>query len=263
MTNRYFHAKKSLGQNFLTDPNVAGKIVGALEISRRDTVVEIGPGKGALTLLLATTAADVIAVEKDKTLYMSLKEQLSSAPNVTIINEDFLNYPFPSCRPLAKVVGNIPYNLSSAIISKLVDERSKIDFAVLTLQAEVADRVSAMPGTKEFGSLSVRLQLVAEAKKLFQISPSCFRPRPSVNSRVVKITFKSRSPLFEEIHFVDFVKRAFAMRRKMFRHYVAHYYGKEAVALLPGKYQTNRIETFTPDEIYDLFLALTRFKNDV
>jgi 16S rRNA (adenine1518-N6/adenine1519-N6)-dimethyltransferase len=249
-------AKKSLGQNFLTDSNIARKIVEALAISEGDTVVEIGPGKGALTTLLVTKFANVIAVEKDKRLCLSLEHELSAFSNLNLIHDDFLNYEFPAGGSPVKVVGNIPYNLTSKIVSRLVDERKKIDYAILMVQEEVAKRLSAHVGTKEFGSISVRLQLVAEVRKLFPVAPTCFRPRPGVNSRVIKIIFKEREPLIDENKFVDFVKKAFGMRRKMFRHYAAHYYGKESIGLLPEKFKTNRIETFTPQEIYRLFLIL-------
>lgn len=251
-------AKKSLGQNFLTDSNIARKIVDALSISDGDMVVEIGPGKGALTNLLVSKYANVIAVEKDERLCSSLKHELSAFSNLNIIHADFLNYEFPVSNSRIKVVGNIPYNLTSKIVSKLVDERKEIDFAILMVQEEVAERLSAHVGTKEFGSISVRLQLVADVRKLFPVTPTCFQPRPGVNSRVIKITFEEREPLIDEYKFVDFVKRAFGMRRKMFRHYSAHYYGKKSIDLLPEKFKTNRIETFTPEEIFRLFLILEK-----
>lgn len=250
-------AKKSLGQNFLVDSNIARKIVEELSAFKLNTIIEIGPGRGALTSLLAAKNLIVTAVEKDKGLYLSLKHDLFMFPNITLIHDDFLNYEFPDGPPVA-VVGNIPYNLTSKIVSRLVDERRKIDYAILLVQEEVAARLSAQPGSKEFGSISVRLQLVGEVKKLFSVSPTCFRPRPSVNSRVVRITFKDREPLIDENEFVDFVKQAFGMRRKMFRHFAAHFYGKDAARILPEKFRTNRVETFTPQEIYRLFLILSR-----
>ncbi|MGO9480475.1 MAG: 16S rRNA (adenine(1518)-N(6)/adenine(1519)-N(6))-dimethyltransferase RsmA [Candidatus Kryptoniota bacterium] len=251
-------AKKSLGQNFLSDPNIARKIVEAMSILEDDTVIEIGPGKGALTALLGAKNANIIAVEKDNQLCISLKHQLFGFSNLNIIHNDFLKYVIPSEASRVKVVGNIPYNLTSKIVSRLVDERRKIDYAILMVQEEVAERLSAHTGTKEFGSISIRLQLVAGVRKLFPVAPTCFQPRPKVNSRVIKIVFKEREPLIDENEFVDFVKKAFGMRRKMFRHYAAHFYGKESIDLLPEKFRTNRIETFTPEEIYRLFLILEK-----
>ena len=251
-------AKKSLGQNFLVDQNIARKIVDSLSISDSEAIVEIGPGKGALTSLLAVSHSSVTAIEKDAELYQSLKRELSRFSNINLIHDDFLNYKFCADNSPVKVVGNIPYNLTSKIVSRLVDERRKIGCAVLLVQEEVADRLSAHAGTKEFGSISVRLQLVAEVTKLFRVPPTCFRPRPSVNSRVVKIIFKDIGSIHDEDRFVEFVKNAFGMRRKMFRHFVAHFYGKNAVSILPEKFKTNRVETFTPEEIYRLFLILSR-----
>ena len=251
-------AKKSLGQNFLVDDNITRKIVNSLSISKSDYVIEIGPGKGALTKLLSMSAANVAAIEKDDELYNSLKRQFSECSNVEIINQDFLKYKFPYLNRPSKVVGNIPYNLTSEIISKLVDERSKIDFAVLMVQNEVAERLSAAVGTKDYGSISIRLQLVAEVKRLFFVSPNCFHPKPKVNSRVIKINFRNREYFEHEDNFIRFVKKAFGMRRKMFRHFVSHYYGPEFVGLLPEKFKTNRVETFTPEEIYNLFTILEK-----
>ncbi len=249
-------AKKSLGQNFLTDDNIARKIVGSLSLSKEDFVVEIGPGKGALTKLISKSNAKVEAIEKDNHLFGILQEKFSVFPNIKLINADFLEWEFPVSRSLAKVVGNIPYNLTSSIVSKLVDERSKIDFAVLMVQDEVAKRLSAAVGTKDYGSISIRLQLVADVNKLFPVSPNCFQPKPKVNSRIIKITFRKREMLDNESEFVSFIKRAFGMRRKMFRHFVSHYYGKESINLLPDNFKTNRIESFTPEDIYHLFTIL-------
>lgn len=252
--------KKSLGQNFLIDKNIARKIVEAVSISKDDTVLEIGPGKGALTRLIAAKGAEVRAVEKDKHLFRALQVELASFSNLDLINGDFLEYELPNLAAITKIVGNIPYNLTSQIVSKLVDERSKIDCAVLMVQDEVAKRLSAHPGTKDYGSISVRLQLVADVKKLFLVGPTCFRPKPKVSSRVIKVVFKHRELLVNENEFVAFVKKAFGMRRKMFRHFAAHHYGKWSVDLLPDKFRTARIETFTPQEIYKLFSIL---ENDV
>ncbi len=249
-------AKKSLGQNFLIDRNVARKIVEALSISKNDTVIEIGPGRGALTRLIADKSARAIAIEKDTELFAALKQELNSLSNLVLLNDDFLEYELPLLDTSTKVVGNIPYNLTSEIVSKLVDDRSRIVCAVLMVQDEVARRLSAAPGTKEYGSILVRLQLVAEVEKLFFVRSTCFRPQPNVNSRVIRILFKERESLADEKGFITFVKKAFGMRRKMIRHFAASHYGKSAIDSLPDKYKTARIETFTPQEIYQLFSIL-------
>lgn len=250
-------AKKSLGQNFLIDPNISRKIVEALQVSRGDHVLEIGPGRGALTRLLAATGAKVVAVEKDGSLADQLREDLASGfENVEIITGDFLEYDLPWHPAGLKVFGNIPYNITSSIVSRIVDQRRRIDAAVLMVQDEVAARLSARPGTKDYGAISIRLQLVSKVGKLFVVPPTCFRPRPRVDSRVIRIFFINREPLHNEDDFVRFVKGAFGMRRKMFRQFVAKNYGKGALGLLEDRYKTGRVETFTPSEIYRIYESL-------
>lgn len=251
-------AKKSLGQNFLVDENIAHKIVDAVSASPADLLIEIGPGKGALTGLLADTGARIVAIEKDGHLAEDLKMRFSGNPKVQIVSGDFLEYEFEDRTVPVKVVGNIPYNLTSRIVSRLVDNRVKIDSAVLMMQEEVATRLAGLPGTKEYGAISVRLQLVAAVEKLFLVAPGCFRPRPRVDSRMVRIVFQNREPLKDEDGFVMFVKSAFGMRRKMFRHFVASRYGKGSIEILEDRFRTGRIETFAPDEIYNMFALLEK-----
>ena len=251
-------SKKSLGQNFLIDRNIAQKIVDALSVSQGETILEIGPGKGSLTHLLAEKTSRVIAVEKDEQLCQSLKQEFASFPYFELINGNFLDYDFNFLNNTVKVIGNIPYNLTSKIISKLVDSRSQISFAVLMVQDEVADRLAAKPGTKAYGAISIRLQLTAEVKKLFSVSSACFRPKPSVNSRVLQIAFKNREPFPKEVEFVVFIKKAFGMRRKMLRHFISYYYGRSAVETLPREFHARRIETFPPEDIYKIFLILDK-----
>ena len=256
--NTHRRAKKSLGQNFLVDDNISRKIVGALSVSGEDHVIEIGPGRGALTRLLASGGARITAIEKDAYLAGALKEELSSHQNVEIVTGDFLEYPFPPGVPRLNVIGNIPYNLTSRIVSRLVDERERINSAVLMIQDEVAERLAAPPGTKEYGAISIRLQLVADIERLFLVTPGCFRPRPKVDSRVIRISFRQRMSLNDEDGFVRFIKGAFGMRRKMFRHFVSHNYGKESVDLLEERFRTGRVETFAPSDIYSLFTILEK-----
>ncbi len=254
-----FHrAKKSLGQNFLVDDNISRKIVVALSPTPEDSIIEIGPGQGALTRLLAESRAQVTAVEKDRELAKRLSVEFAPFSNVRIINADFLDYAFPVTPDRYKVVGNIPYNLTSKIVSRLVDLRQRINLSVLMVQDEVAERLAAKPGTKAYGAISIRLQLAADIQRLFVVTPGCFRPRPSVDSRVIRIAFREWSPSEDEEKFVRFVKEAFSSRRKMFRYLVARRYGKESVSTIETKFTTARVETFTPTEIYNLFETLER-----
>jgi 16S rRNA (adenine1518-N6/adenine1519-N6)-dimethyltransferase len=211
-----------------------------------------------LTRLLVRKGARIIAVEKDHELYNSLREELASIHNFELLNGDFLDYDFAQVEEMTKVVGNIPYNLTSKIVSRLVDFRSRIDLAVLMVQEEVAARLAAKPGSKAYGAISVRLQLTARVKKLFSVPPTCFLPRPKVNSRVIQISFHRRGALADEEQFVTFVKKAFGMRRKMLRHFVSHYYGKPMIEKLTDDLQVRRIETLPPEEIYELYSVLEK-----
>ncbi len=251
-------AKRSLSQNFLIDENISRKIVRALDIQHEDIVVEIGPGKGALTNVLAEAPVKIFAVEKDDQLSYQLKKHYVANPRIRIINADFLEYELPKSLHKIKVIGNIPYNLTTKIISRLVDRRNLIKVAVIMVQSEVADRLIAREGTKSYGALSVRLQLTSSVKKLFDVSRSCFRPSPEVDSSVLLIKFKDQMYIQDEEKFVTFVKSAFSMRRKMIRHFISHKYGKIKAQELQDKINTKRIEELSPREIYDLFLALER-----
>jgi 16S rRNA (adenine1518-N6/adenine1519-N6)-dimethyltransferase len=249
-------ARKSLGQNFLIDGNIARKIVHALSILGDEPVLEIGPGRGALTRLLLKKCSHLTAIEKDRRLFDALRQEFETVKGFDLVNGDFLDYDFARSSGLTKVVGNIPYNMTSQIVSRLVDVRSRIDFAVLMVQKEVADRLAAVPGTKSYGAISVRLQLVARVLKLFGVAPTCFRPQPKVDSSVIRISFFRRRELEKENEFVRFVKKSFGMRRKMIRHFVAHYYGRPALGKIEEILQFKRIEALQPEEIYRMFLLL-------
>ena len=251
-------AKRFLGQNFLIDSNISRKIVSELSILPGETVLEIGPGEGALTRLLVEKDAHVIAIEKDRELCNFLFEEFAEARSFDLLNRDFLDYDFPDSTQMIKIVGNIPYNQTSRIISRLVDLRSRIDQAVLMVQEEVADRLAAKPGTKAYGAISVRLQLTGKVTKLFQVPPSCFRPKPKVDSRVIRISFLQRELFEDEKGFVVFVKKAFGMRRKMLRHFISENYGKPVLTNVPKEILTKRVEVLPPEDIYRLFSILSR-----
>jgi 16S rRNA (adenine1518-N6/adenine1519-N6)-dimethyltransferase len=210
-----FRPKKKLGQAFLTYPPIADQLVTALSLSPEDEVLEIGSGKGILTERLVQKAKYVYAVEIDKRLVLQLKEKLAQYQNLEIINQDILTYDLAGL-PRIKIIGNIPYSVSSQIIFYLLRNRNFWDIAVLTLQKEFAERILAKPGTKEYGALTVIFNLYTEAKKLFNIPPAYFKPKPKVLSTAVLI--KSRSePLFQvadEAFFARVVKQAFSQRRK-------------------------------------------------
>jgi 16S rRNA (adenine1518-N6/adenine1519-N6)-dimethyltransferase len=223
--------KPKLGQHFLNDTAAAIRIVEALGDLLYSTVLEIGPGGGALTTLLARHARRVIAVEKDRVLAAQLRMHFSLAPNVEIIEGDILAIdldslfgPKPgSTRPgmdlapqQVRVVGNLPYFITSDILLRLFEYRKYFEILVLMVQKEVAERLAAKPGTKEYGLLSATAQLYSKVEKLLTLPPGAFSPPPKVHSSVVRLAPSTR---LEKLHvdekgFIDFLKLSFGQKRK-------------------------------------------------
>jgi len=211
-------AKKSLGQNFLVDPNLQRKIVDAVGVEPRDEVVEIGPGQGALTRHLAERAGRLVVVELDDALAVSLEAEYGDRPHVKVVRGDILQVELadhvPSMERL-KVVGNIPYNITTPIVFHLL-RRPRPQVIVLLVQEEVADRMVAPAGTGEYGALTVGVQSVARVEKLFRVGRKAFRPVPNVESAVVRLTPLAPPPLDPEAEarLRVLVRAAFQWRRK-------------------------------------------------
>ncbi len=211
--------KSKLGQNFLVDTHAVERIVAALgELSGR-TVAEIGPGKGAITDALASRAAQVIAIELDRELAAGLRKKF--APDrVTVVEQDVLGFDFATAamqagRKLA-VAGNLPYYITSPILLKLAASHAALDAAVVMVQREVADRVTAAAGSRDYGALSVTVQMYGPVERLFTLPPSAFSPPPEVHSTVFRWRFAPRFAELgvEEEGFLRFVRQAFAQKRK-------------------------------------------------
>ena len=213
--------RKKLGQSFLLDVNIIRKIAAAANISSEDVVLEIGAGIGVLTEEIAQRARRVIAVELDRDLASLLKEKLGQYNNVEVHCSDILKFDFQSIaqryNTKIKVIGNVPYNISSPLIFYLLSFRSVIDGFILMLQKEVVDRLSALPNSKSYGVPSVILQMHASVEKIFNVPSTCFYPRPKVESAVIKGDFRGEPLIFldDEEFFTRLVKAAFAQRRKM------------------------------------------------
>ncbi|MEK7735745.1 MAG: 16S rRNA (adenine(1518)-N(6)/adenine(1519)-N(6))-dimethyltransferase RsmA, partial [Nitrospirota bacterium] len=173
--------KKHLGQNFLYDPSILRRIVQASEISSEDTVVEIGAGHGSLTALLAEKAKKVIAIELDRELCEKLKSEFNKYGNVELDCGNALRYPYEGL-PEFKVVANIPYYITTPIIFRLIESRGNLISMTLTVQKEVAKRIAAQPGTKDYGVLSIMIQYYAAPELKFIIPKGAFRPVPKVDS---------------------------------------------------------------------------------
>lgn len=215
--------KKSLGQNFLTDMHVLDKIMGAAELTEKSGVLEIGPGIGALTERLAEVAHKVVAIEIDQRLVPVLNQLFSTHPQVEIIYGDALQVNLQEIvaghfleAETIHVVANLPYYVTSPILVRLLEERLPLKNIVIMIQKEVADRLTASPGTKDYSSLSVLVQYFAKAEDVARVPSHVFVPRPQVDSSVVRLTLR-RKPAVQvenESLFFKVVRAAFAQRRK-------------------------------------------------
>ena len=220
--------RKRLSQSFLIDANTVRKIVSAGAVGSTDTVLEIGAGNGVMTRLLAAQAGQLIAVEIDEQLLPVLEDQLLTYPAARIENADILKLNISDISSRygmkIKVMGNVPYNISSPVIFHLLESRKAISDFTLMLQKEVVERLISPPGHKSYGVPSVLLQMHADVERLFDVSATCFYPRPKVESSVIHGTFRDQ-PLVEltdEAFFRRIVKAAFAQRRKMLFNNLKH-----------------------------------------
>jgi 16S rRNA (adenine1518-N6/adenine1519-N6)-dimethyltransferase len=210
---------RSLGQSFLIDNNITAKIVDSAGIETSETVVEIGAGPGMMTRRIADKAGRVIALEIDSRIVEVLRHELGTRPNVHIIEADVLDFDFSSVvkdEDRTKVIGNIPYNISSQILFRLIEYRHVISSVTLMFQREVAERIMAPPGSREYGILSVMTVMYMIPSKVTTVPASCFYPKPRVESMVLTMDVRER-PLCEACNYDIFrkvVRSAFAKRRK-------------------------------------------------
>jgi 16S rRNA (adenine1518-N6/adenine1519-N6)-dimethyltransferase len=224
--------KKSLGQNFLVDRRVTERIIAAVSPLRSDVVIEIGPGTGALTKSLVERSGTVVAVELDERLAKEIKQNVA-AENLIIVRGDALAVNWNELVDEAvaslgsagldahasrrvRVVANLPYYISTAIIERLIGLRRRLSDMTLMLQDEVVERIVSGPGRREYGYLSILVQFYCEARKLFEVAPSAFKPAPKVRSAVIRLTVRERAAVEvdDEERFFALVKAAFAQRRK-------------------------------------------------
>jgi 16S rRNA (adenine1518-N6/adenine1519-N6)-dimethyltransferase len=238
--------KPKLGQNFLNDEGAAEEIVNALGDTSNTVVLEIGPGKGALTSVLARRANRLIAVELDRMMAAELRYNYRLHPNVEIIEADVLKLDFrtvlnrtigplndlrPEKPSRAHVVGNLPYYITSDILLRLFEFHDQFDVIVIMVQREVADRIAAMHGTRDYGMLAATSQLYARVENLFTLPPSAFTPPPKVHSSVLRMTI---APRFDELQiqpaeFIAFLRTAFSMKRKTLLNNLKKDYQDEAI----------------------------------
>ncbi|WP_282575988.1 16S rRNA (adenine(1518)-N(6)/adenine(1519)-N(6))-dimethyltransferase RsmA [Apilactobacillus xinyiensis] len=234
--NRYhLSAKKSLGQNFLTDLNILQKIVDAANVSDADNIIEIGPGIGGLTEQLAKRAKKVLAFEIDQNLLHVLDDTLAEYNNVKVINQDILQANLPQTissefeeKGPVKVVANLPYYITTPIILDLLKGNANFDQIVVMMQKEVADRLVAKPGSKDYGSLSIIIQYLNNTEIAFEVPRTSFIPAPKVNSAIVSLSSRENidNPVFDFDKFCGFVRGCFLHRRKTFWNNLQGLFGK-------------------------------------
>ena len=213
-----FAFQKRFGQNFLIDGHVIGKIIRAAEITKDDVVLEIGPGIGKMTQYLAEAAGEVFAVEIDKNLLPILAETLAEYDNVTVVNEDILKVDIATLtggRPV-KVVANLPYYITTPIIMGLFENHIPATSITVMVQKEVAERMQAGPGGKDYGALSLAVQYYAEPYIVANVPPNCFMPRPNVGSAVIRLTRHSEPKIVvkDEKFMFKLIRASFNQRRK-------------------------------------------------
>lgn len=257
--------KPKFGQNFLRDQSAIQRIASALGDFAGQTIVEIGPGQGAITRALGERAAHVLAIELDRELIPFLRAEFP-ADRVTVVEQDVLEFDFAAAADRAgqrlAVIGNLPYYITSPILLKLAASHSALDRAVLMVQREVADRIVAAPGSREYGLLSVTVQMYGPVAPLFTLPPGAFSPPPDVYSTVFRWRF---APRFAELGvdertFIAFAKRAFAQKRKTLSNNLRHA-GYEATEIQPaladcGISPQARAEELSLESLAALSLAL-------
>jgi len=269
LASRNIPVKKALGQHFLSHSQTAERILALSGIDMEDTVLEVGSGLGALTLPAAQKAKRLIAVETDVRLMELLREAAASRglQNILFVEKDILNIDireFTEGEDRLVVLGNLPYNISTPILLKLVGSRKGVSRAVLMLQREVAERITAPPGTKVRGRLSVLIQYCASVRMLMDVPASSFYPRPQVDSRVIEITFQETFPLDPESEngFFRVVGAAFGKRRKTLKNALSGGIptltpgAAEAALIRAGIDPRRRAETLSVAEFLSLFRSL-------
>lgn len=255
--------KKRLGQHFLVNVNAARRIASALDSDPILPVLEIGGGRGDLTVHLLAGGPEVTCVEFDSDMIEMLMERFAAAQNFRLLRSDILEFQlvdyFDSSQQI-RLVGNLPYNITSAILEWIVDNRASFPQAVIMIQSEVADRVAAVPGGKEFGSLTVFVQLFFTVEKLFELKPGSFQPPPKVSSTVLKLTRRAK-PLIEPSDFPALrrlTSACFRWRRKQLIRILRDEYSL-GQAVLEGLLQKLQIDpTLRPEQLpVESFVALS------
>ncbi|MEL6869216.1 MAG: 16S rRNA (adenine(1518)-N(6)/adenine(1519)-N(6))-dimethyltransferase RsmA [Pseudomonadota bacterium] len=254
-------ARKRFGQHFLTDPQAIDDILRAINASSDDHIVEIGPGQGALTNALAQRAGQLTLVELDRDLVARLQQRYVGHPHVTIVSGDALKVDFSALGSSLRIVGNLPYNISTPLLFHLSAALAHTTDMHFMLQKEVVDRICATPGNKQYGRLSVMLQCCFEPLALFDVGPAAFDPPPKVDSAVIRLTPRAqiapitRTPLFERL-----VRDAFSQRRKTIRNTLRQHLSAEQIVAAGADPQA-RAETLDVGQFVQLTAAASAAPN--
>ncbi len=250
--------KKSLSQNFLIDQNVIQKIVSAASIKKGDLVLEIGPGPGALTQAMIAIGADVIAVEKDRAFAESLQKDFK---NLTVYEDDIMQFSLDQIPRMCKVISNLPYNLTTPILMKLLPRVDLFSMLIIMVQKEVGDRICEKPGCKNFGPLALLAQFYSDPSYLFTVKKNCFYPAPKVDSAIIAFECHEPPNISDEKAFFEMVRVCFGQRRKMLRRTLTSLFSKskieevlESVKIKP----TARAEELSLEQFIALFEELSR-----
>ncbi|MFA7073956.1 MAG: 16S rRNA (adenine(1518)-N(6)/adenine(1519)-N(6))-dimethyltransferase RsmA [Endomicrobiaceae bacterium] len=232
------------GQNFLIDNNIANKIVQSADIKKTDIVIEVGPGKGALTNILKKFTDNLTAVDIDRELAENMREKYKNDANITIVNRDFLKFELPE-KPF-KIVANLPYNVGTAILQKFLPCKNFVS-AVIMLQKDVVVRLASGPGTKDYGYISLFRQYYADAEMLFDVPPGCFNPKPQVMSSVIR--FANKKPREPDNLLFPVIKHCFSMRRKTILNGLSSFLKKDKSSAA-GILESVEIDSFSrPDKL--------------
>ena len=271
-----FKISKSLGQNFLTDKNIIDKIIESADIGEHDLVIEIGPGLGVLTREAAEEAGKVVAVEIDNNLIPILEENLADFNNIEIINQDILKVSLINVleqndiinghkREGIKIIGNLPYYITTPIIMKILEDRVPADSITIMMQKEVADRIKAEPGSKTYGALSAAVQYYCTVEDVAKVPKEVFFPQPKVDSAVIRLDIRKERPvdLDNEDVFFACIKSGFGQRRKTLSNSLSGVCGLSKEAVLEalteaGIDPVRRAETLSLEDFANLANAVNK-----
>ncbi|MDO6460265.1 16S rRNA (adenine(1518)-N(6)/adenine(1519)-N(6))-dimethyltransferase RsmA [Granulosicoccaceae sp. 1_MG-2023] len=245
--------RKRFGQNFLHDPNIIRRIVGSIAPQAGDNLLEIGPGQGALTFPVLEACGKLTAIELDRDLVTLLNEKKPANAALTIISQDALKADFSGFGEALRVIGNLPYNISSPLLFHLLGYAAHIRDMHFMLQKEVVDRMTAAPGSKTYGRLSVMIQALCRAEKLFDVPPGAFFPPPAVDSSIVRLVPRDPAgiPAHDPAVFAKVVSQSFSQRRKTLRNNLKGLISSDAMESI-GLSPSERAENLSVDDFFRL-----------